>query len=101
MAKKTASGRAGGSTQPGGRASSPQSAKSQGGMFKKAAAKEVRRVGVRDVRRTTTDPFTTQIVMSEAMSLRKGKLTKPKPGVPRPFPGAKTALEQPLKRLHR
>ncbi len=88
------------STKPGGRQKQGSQQKSGGRLSGGPASKELRRVGIRTGRRTTTDPFTTEIAAKELIGLRHGRLEKP---TPEPYiriaPGAKTVQKQLLKRL--
>lgn len=72
----------------------------------KDVVKVGRRLGARYGRRATTDPFTTHVAMEEFITLRHGllkgqlSLKMPKPDfAPRVFPGARTLIGEPEKRL--
>ena len=100
MAKKqTAATGSAQTTKPGGRQQSGQQ-RSGGRLGGGIGTKEIRRVGIRTGRRTTTDPFTTELVMKEAMGVRQGRLAAPTPEpYVRAFPLAKTPQKQAFKRL--
>ncbi len=108
MAKQSvASGQAGSKTKPGGQSGGGQKQQksSGGGMLVKSSTKEFQKQNIRAARRTTVDPWTTEVVMKQVMGLRQGivhgkpKLTKPEPEfAPRVFPGSKSIVKQPLKR---
>ena len=100
--KRQATGQFGGSSQPGGRAQmSGAQVSSMGAHVGKEGKKSARRLSVREARRLTVDPFTTHVVMEQVIALRSGRgLTKPKPDLaPRVFPGSRTLIGQPEKRL--
>lgn len=85
---------------------SSQKQQSGGGMLVKTSSKEFRKQTIRTGRRVTTDPFTTEVVAKEVIGIRQGlmhgklKVGAPTPEfAPRVFPGSKTLVKQPIKRV--
>lgn len=67
---------------------------------------EFRRVGIRELRRATTDPFTTHVAMEQFIAFRHGlthgeiSLVRPSPDLaPRVFPGSRSLIGEPEKHL--